>query len=53
MGFEIHRFQGEVDEELVCPICSGVLEDPLQVSSGAPFCVVKLLDSNSAVEPRT
>ncbi|PSN30920.1 E3 ubiquitin-protein ligase NRDP1 [Blattella germanica] len=34
MGFEVNRFQGEVDEELVCPICSGVLEDPLQ----APVC---------------
>lgn len=32
MGFEVNRFQGEVDEELICPICSGVLEDPLQVS---------------------
>ncbi|CAG9830505.1 unnamed protein product [Diabrotica balteata] len=30
MGFEINRFQGTVDEELVCPICSGVLEDPIQ-----------------------
>ncbi|CAG9861948.1 unnamed protein product [Phyllotreta striolata] len=34
MGFELNRFQGEVDEELVCPICSGVLEDPIQ----APIC---------------
>ncbi|XP_026325289.1 E3 ubiquitin-protein ligase NRDP1-like [Hyposmocoma kahamanoa] len=34
MGFEIKRFQGDVDEELICPICSGVLEDPLQ----APTC---------------
>ncbi|XP_063240199.1 E3 ubiquitin-protein ligase NRDP1 isoform X2 [Bacillus rossius redtenbacheri] len=34
MGFELNRFQGEVDEELVCSICSGVLEDPLQ----APVC---------------
>ncbi|XP_077864327.1 E3 ubiquitin-protein ligase NRDP1-like [Saccoglossus kowalevskii] len=34
MGFEIGRFQGEVDEELVCPICSGVLEEPVQ----APQC---------------
>lgn len=33
MGFELNRFQGDVDEELVCPICSGVLEDPLQVGS--------------------
>lgn len=30
MGFELTRFQGEVDEELICPICSGVLEDPIQ-----------------------
>lgn len=32
MGYEITRFEGEVDEELLCPICSGVLEDPVQVS---------------------
>lgn len=32
MGFEIGRFEGEVDEELICPICSGVLEDPLQAT---------------------
>ena len=31
MGIEMNRFQGEVDEELLCPICSGVLENPLQV----------------------
>ncbi|GAB6031765.1 E3 ubiquitin-protein ligase NRDP1 [Chamberlinius hualienensis] len=34
MGFEVGRFQCEVDEELLCPICSGVLEDPVQ----APLC---------------
>uniref|UniRef100_K1Q2Z3 E3 ubiquitin-protein ligase NRDP1 n=1 Tax=Magallana gigas TaxID=29159 RepID=K1Q2Z3_MAGGI len=34
MGYELNRFQGDVDEELVCPICSGVLEEPLQ----APQC---------------
>ncbi|KAK6629092.1 hypothetical protein RUM43_002909 [Polyplax serrata] len=34
MGYDINRFQGEVDEELICPICTGVLEDPLQ----APSC---------------
>ena len=33
MGFDVTRFQGDVDEELICPICSGVLEEPLQVSS--------------------
>lgn len=31
MGYELNRFQGDVDEELICPICSGVLEEPLQV----------------------
>lgn len=31
MGYDVVRFRGEVDEELICPICSGVLEEPLQV----------------------
>ncbi|XP_022102669.1 E3 ubiquitin-protein ligase NRDP1-like [Acanthaster planci] len=34
MGFEVGRFRGDVDEELICPICSAVLEDPVQ----APEC---------------
>ena len=34
MGYDLNRFQGEVDEELLCPICSGVLENPVQ----APIC---------------
>ncbi|XP_041374628.1 E3 ubiquitin-protein ligase NRDP1-like [Gigantopelta aegis] len=34
MGYEVIRFEGPVDEELICTICSGVLEDPLQ----APQC---------------
>uniref|UniRef100_A0A182SSB6 Uncharacterized protein n=1 Tax=Anopheles maculatus TaxID=74869 RepID=A0A182SSB6_9DIPT len=41
MGYDLARFQGDVDEELICPICSGVLEEPLQVSnrtSGAGVC---------------
>jgi E3 ubiquitin-protein ligase NRDP1 len=32
MGYDVVRFRGDVDEELICPICSGVLEEPLQVS---------------------
>ena len=37
MGYELNRFQGDVDEELLCPICSGVLEEPLQVyTRGTP-----------------
>ena len=34
MGFDLQRFPNGVDEELICSICSGVLEDPLQ----APTC---------------
>ena len=35
MGLDINRFLGgTVDEELLCPICSGVLENPVQ----APLC---------------
>uniref|UniRef100_A0A4W3GKN6 E3 ubiquitin-protein ligase NRDP1 n=1 Tax=Callorhinchus milii TaxID=7868 RepID=A0A4W3GKN6_CALMI len=34
MGYDVNRFQGEVDEDLICPICSGVLEEPVQ----APHC---------------
>ncbi|PAA90019.1 hypothetical protein BOX15_Mlig006709g3 [Macrostomum lignano] len=34
MGFELARFEGEVDEELICPICGGVLDAPVQ----APDC---------------
>ncbi|ESN90684.1 hypothetical protein HELRODRAFT_185223 [Helobdella robusta] len=32
MGYDVCRFDGEVDEELLCPICSGVLENPVQAS---------------------
>ncbi|KAF6032249.1 RNF41 [Bugula neritina] len=34
MGFDLNRFEGDVDEELMCTICSCVLEEPLQ----APQC---------------
>jgi hypothetical protein len=32
MGYDVTRFQGEVDEDLLCPICSMVLEEPVQVN---------------------
>jgi hypothetical protein len=32
MGYDVNRFEGAVDEELVCPICSSILEDPVQVN---------------------
>ena len=38
MGYEIGRFEGDVDEELICPICSGVMEEPLQVLNGSESC---------------
>ena len=32
MGYDVTRFaESSVDEELLCPICSGVLENPRQV----------------------
>ena len=35
MGLDVIRFRGGVvDEELICPICTGVLEAPMQ----APVC---------------
>ena len=34
MGYDVNRFDGAVDEELICPICSFILEDPVQVLSG-------------------
>ena len=33
MGYDVNRFEGDVDEELICPICSFILEDPVQVGS--------------------
>lgn len=32
MGYDLDRFTGDIDEELKCPICCGVLEDPIQGS---------------------
>ncbi|CAF1247721.1 unnamed protein product [Rotaria sp. Silwood1] len=33
MGFDIERFPNIIDEELICSICRGVLQDPLQIPS--------------------
>jgi len=32
MGYDVGRFVGVVDEELLCPICSCVLQSPLQLA---------------------
>lgn len=33
MGYDLNRFEGDVDEELICPVCSFVLEEPVQVKT--------------------
>ena len=39
MGYDLGRFQGDVDEELICTICGGVFQEPRQVSPGEHcFC---------------
>lgn len=43
MGYDVGRFQGDVDEDLICPICSGVLEEPVQV--GVAYRLLKRLCS--------
>jgi len=35
MGYDSARFVDEVDAELICSICHGILEDPKQV------CILK------------
>lgn len=40
MGYDVTRFQGEVDEDLLCPICSGVLEEPVQASISCRFSLL-------------
>lgn len=32
MGYDVTRFQGDVDKDLICPLCHGVLEEPVQTS---------------------
>jgi E3 ubiquitin-protein ligase NRDP1 len=45
MGFDIQRFPNCIDEELICSICRGVLQDPLQAPSCEhTFCQVKLFE---------
>uniref|UniRef100_A0A1W2P811 Ring finger protein 41 n=1 Tax=Mus musculus TaxID=10090 RepID=A0A1W2P811_MOUSE len=39
MGYDVTRFQGDVDEDLICPICSGVLEEPVQAGSLSLSCI--------------
>ena len=47
MGYDVNRFEGSVDEELICPICSAVLEDPRL----APEWVNPPLTAGQSVRP--
>ncbi|XP_077307949.1 E3 ubiquitin-protein ligase PDZRN3 isoform X1 [Lithobates pipiens] len=38
MGFELDRFNGEVDPDFKCNLCNRVLEDPLTTPCGHVFC---------------
>jgi len=39
MGYDVSRFCGKVHEDIICPICFGVLENPFEVSPcGHIFC---------------
>ncbi|XP_077181314.1 E3 ubiquitin-protein ligase PDZRN3 isoform X4 [Paroedura picta] len=38
MGFELDRFDGEVDPDFKCNLCNKVLEDPLTTPCGHVFC---------------
>jgi len=43
MGFDTARFVDEVDAELICSICHGVLEDPRQVHILISFTTGRLV----------
>jgi len=38
MGFDLDRFEGPVDPDLICKLCGKVLEDPLSTPCGHVFC---------------
>ena len=38
MGLEIERFEGDVNESLICPYCAKVLEKPVAGPCGHTFC---------------
>ncbi|XP_034278341.1 RING finger protein 151-like isoform X2 [Pantherophis guttatus] len=56
MGYDMDRFVGHVNEGLICCICRGVLQDPLQAPCEHAFCTSCiyrwLLQHNSCPEDR-
>ncbi|XP_026055209.1 E3 ubiquitin-protein ligase PDZRN3-B [Carassius auratus] len=49
MGFDLERFEGPVDPDLICKLCGKVLEDPLSTPCGHVFCAVCALQWLSKV----
>ena len=48
MGFELEKFQNSdlIDEELICPICLGVFENPIEIISCQHiFCSICIMES--------
>ena len=46
MGLEVDRFEGEVDEDLMCLLCKKVLEEPTSSECGHLFCRECLLSAS-------
>ena len=38
MGLDVDRFEGEVEESLICSLCSKVLDNPVAAKCGHTFC---------------
>ena len=38
MGLDVEAFVGQVDQDLLCPFCAKVLEDPVASACGHTFC---------------
>ena len=51
MGYGVHRFTGAIDDNLICGVCGGVLEEAVLTPCGHSFCLQCLqtwLDNPSA-----
>jgi hypothetical protein len=44
MGFDVSDFEETVSEHLVCSLCHGVLENPVQTPCDHLFCEAELLE---------
>ncbi|KAK2158586.1 hypothetical protein LSH36_167g07055 [Paralvinella palmiformis] len=39
MGYGVHRFTGAIDDNLICGVCGGVLEEAVLTPCGHSFCL--------------